>query len=486
MNKLMRIKKYLVLLICILITGGFFRIYQLQNSLTFFGDQGWFYLSARDMLLTGNIPLVGIASSHPWLHQGALWTYMLGALFWLFGFNPFVGAYFSVALGVLGVLGMYMLGSTLFSKRVGFIAATLFATSPLIVATDRIPYHTSPIPLFTMLFIYFLYRWLRGNKLFLPLIIFSLGILYNLEIATSLLGIIVVVTWLYGYVYAENWARGIFSPKIITLSLVAFIFSMLPMLIYDFGHNFPQTLGFIAWLGYKVLLFFGFTPLSQTSNVPFSNVTQFFIGEVRKIIFPYSGIAALGIFIASLIYSFRIYLSARAAQIRKGVSYVNTPGSMIMFLNVLFVLGFFAARTPSSAYMPMMFPGIILLITMWIEGLIVNKSLIARAVGVTGVIFIISLNIYYLLTYNYGFFFRERVNASRYMVREAAGNEYNLKGRGESSQFETFTMNYEYLTWWIGNGPSKKKQDLDFIIIEENGKIKIEKNINGIKTVKTF
>jgi len=27
----------------------------------FIGDQGWFYLSARNMLVHGNIPLVGIA-----------------------------------------------------------------------------------------------------------------------------------------------------------------------------------------------------------------------------------------------------------------------------------------------------------------------------------------------------------------------------------------------------------------------------------------
>lgn len=482
------IKKYWIQLIGILLIGIFLRIYHIQESMFFIGDQGWFYLSARDMLLTGDIPLVGIASSHPWLHQGALWTYLLGIGFRLFGFNPFIGAYLSVGLGILGILGIYMLGSSLFSTRVGLVACALFASSPLIVASDRMPYHTSPIPLFTILLIYFLHKWVSGSKLFFPLIIFDLGVLYNLEIATALWGIITLVVWLYGYTTDKSWAKGIFSGKILTLSIIAFVVSMLPMLVYDFGHDFPQTLGFVAWLGYKVLLFFGFTPLGPSSSIHHNDIFYFFMNQVREIIFPYSGIVSLGIFVGSLIYSFRAGILINAAKLKKGMRHVNVAsGTVFLFVvNIFLMLGFFAARTASSAYLPMMFPGIILLIAVWFEAMIVSKARIIRGMGLVGIISIVTLNVYYLVTYNYGSSFENKMNAASYIVKESAGKGYNLKGRGEASKFESFTMNYEYLVWHLGNGPSKVRQDLEFVILEEDRKIIIEKNFRGIRSTKSF
>ena len=75
--------------------------------MNFIGDQGWFYISARDILLTGKIPLVGITSSHIWLHQGPYWTYMLAIMLFLFHFNPVSGAYLTAVIGLLTVFLIY-------------------------------------------------------------------------------------------------------------------------------------------------------------------------------------------------------------------------------------------------------------------------------------------------------------------------------------------------------------------------------------------
>src|SRR5205085_6417561 len=52
-----------------------------------------FYLSARDMLTQGTVPLVGIPSSRPWLHQGPWWTYILAISLWMGNFHPLAGVY---------------------------------------------------------------------------------------------------------------------------------------------------------------------------------------------------------------------------------------------------------------------------------------------------------------------------------------------------------------------------------------------------------
>ena len=46
-------------------------------------------------------------------------------------------------------------------------------------------------------------------------------------------------------------------------------------------------------------------------------------------------------------------------------------------------------------------------------------------------------------------------------------------GSGPGSEFSSFTMNYEYLGWWLGNGPSHTPQELKFIVSEKNGDIKV-------------
>ena len=151
---------YLIILIVAVSAGLLF--FRLLDLMPFSGDQGWFYLSAKDMLFTGNIPLVGIATSHPWLHQGPFWTYTLAIIFSLTHFNPLAPGYFTAGLGVIMVFLVYFIGRHLFSKNTGLIAAFFYSTSPLVIITARMPYHTSFIPLFVLAFIWSLYKSSKG------------------------------------------------------------------------------------------------------------------------------------------------------------------------------------------------------------------------------------------------------------------------------------------------------------------------------------
>src|SRR5260221_5098084 len=67
------VQKRIYLVIVILVITVFLLFYRLSDLMPFIGDQGWFYMSARDMVLYRQMPLVGITSSHVWLHQGPYW-----------------------------------------------------------------------------------------------------------------------------------------------------------------------------------------------------------------------------------------------------------------------------------------------------------------------------------------------------------------------------------------------------------------------------
>lgn len=73
-------------------------------NIPFFGDIGWFYLSARDALLLGKFPLLGITASMTWLHQGPLWTYLLIPAFWLSDFHPLSPVILALILIIFGLI----------------------------------------------------------------------------------------------------------------------------------------------------------------------------------------------------------------------------------------------------------------------------------------------------------------------------------------------------------------------------------------------
>jgi GT2 family glycosyltransferase len=458
----------------ILFISIFLNMFRLKDLMTFIGDQGWFYLSARDVLVSGQISLVGVASSHPWLHQGPLWTYILAILFWLFNFNPLAPGYFTAIMGTITVYLVYRIGSEMFSRRIGLIAGLLYATSPLIILSNRMPYHTSLIPLFTLLFIYSVYKWIKGNTHHFSLAIFFLAILYNFEIATVLLWPTLIILLTYGIIKKTNWFKKLINIKILSLSLFGFTIPMIPMLIYDVGHGFPQTLKFGLWICYRVARIFGFPNIHGDQQFPDSTpFIPFTLSQLQQLVFLpnlfFTVILLLGSF---LVMSYLIYIQYKNKK--------NDVANIVVYLALIVsVFGYIVFRTASGAYFPLFFPFIIFMLAVGLEHILKMKKI--YMLGLIVIIFIAFLNYYFLLQKNYfsgknyGSTFAEKILVAKMIVEIAGKNEYSLIGKGSGSQFASFTMNYEYLTWWLGNGPSLKQQELRFGIKDDIGGIKLEK-----------
>ncbi len=463
------------ILFAILLVSAFLVFFKLDKLFIFIGDQGWFYLSARDLLLTGKIPLVGITASHTWLHQGPLWTYILALIFWLSKFNPLAPAYFTALLSVITVLLVYKVGKILFSKSVGLIGAILYATSPLVIINARMPYHTSPIPFLSLLFILFLHKWLKGSKYFFPLALLILSLLYNFELATQVLWFVLLGILIYGALKKKRWALALIDFKVIIVSIMFLIVPLLPVLIYDYSHGFLQTLGFLAWIAYRGVLFVPNAVTDRNSIVSFSQMLKFYEIAYGKLLFPINTVAQLFLFISSFgTFILSFYNQIKRNKIR--VSYAIL-GLWVFIPLITFLIN----KTPSDAYTPLLFPSIIMLTALSLDKFMHIEFLKLISIGV--IILIVLANSYYLLSKNYlmgqpngsGIEFSKRLDVAKDIVRQAAGRKYNLMAKGQGSEFSSFTMNYEYLTWWLGNGPEKKPSKLKFVISETNEKTILEK-----------
>lgn len=229
--------------------GIFLRFSNLKSQTPFFGDQSWFYISARDALIQGKLPILGITSSITWLHQGPLYTYLLIPSLWLSNFNPFSGVIFILILSILSIFLMYILA--------GPIAATLLSLSSFAIFNSRIAYHTSPLPFFTILFLIFFKR----KRNFLTGLF--LGFLYQLHLLTFIFWPLVFFR---------------FKPKI----FIGFLLGITPFLIAG-----PvQTVGIFVWLSKHLITGFSGSTFSEAYKmvflVPFILVLSFLIFRLPK------------------------------------------------------------------------------------------------------------------------------------------------------------------------------------------------------------
>lgn len=454
---LLIVNKYFVGLSIIGFVDVLLRILFIPQRTVFIGDQAWFYLSARDMLLSGNIPLVGITSSHTWLHQGALWTYILAIPLWIFNFNPIAGVYLSILISLATICMFYFVGKEVVSRNVGLISALTYAISPYFVIHDRMPYHTTPIPFFVLLLMLSTTKVVKGSANFLPLVFFSVAALYNLELATVIFMPVIIGIFVYGFFKKKKWFTQLKSPKMLFISVICFLLPMVPILIYDTSHGFPQTLKYGGWFIYKLLQFAGILKKTEIEN-SFSSVFNFLIQSSSSLIFIVSR------YITIIFLCAAIYVGVRSLVQRKN-------SSLIIVSNLTFIslIGYFLAKTPSDAYLPMIFPGILILFSVFLSSVLKSAKYIFWVL----ILFMITTNLYvifssYLLNNrNLSFDYQRRLEITKKILKQSGNSSYNLVIVGPGSKFTSTSMNYEYLAWWLGsNPPSKQKQAIKFIINE--------------------
>lgn len=452
----------------ILLIALFLRIYKLPTLMAFGGDVARDFLASRDITLKGEIPLLGSPSSVPWLNQGPFFTYLLGFVLWLGRYNPLAGGYFVGVLGVLGVSGIYILGKTLFSSNVGLLSAFFYAFSPLVVIFDRYPYHQSLISLFTILF--FLCLWfLKKNVNFFVLSSFVLGLLLQLELSNLVL-IPVLLVFLFNCRKSVNF-------KILMFSFLAFVFTWLPKIIYDFGNGFTQTVGFAAWVVHKLPLVSYF--LEEKGGVmSLGGRIEAICLSLSRIIFWPSPIISALIFLGVLGWLGRLG--------RQGKERYNKEAGRLLFLWLVFpVLGFIIQGSPSEAYMPVIFGVVSLMVGLAVSCL----GKLERVVG-TGILILLCIfnsfflisHDYFLLTgegsdsqkrYNLGQSYELVKEVAGFIVKDSSGERFNLFPFGNYDYYSSAKLNLVYLTWYLGNEPRLNKEKLLYFVYNQNEGTKI-------------
>lgn len=228
-TKFLFLKKHWPIILIVLI-AAIFRFYRLSEYMEFLGDQGRDVVIVREFLLHGNLFFIGPQTSIGNMYLGPYYYYLIAPALLLALFNPIGPAAFVALLGVLTVFLLYKIASHWFNHPVGLIAALLYALSPVVIKYSSFSWNPNIMPLFSLLFIYFLTRR--------RFILASLSFIFCLN--SHYLALLLLFPALY--LLATNYQKS--DLKKIILALLIFVLSFTPQILFDIKHH-GQNLGAI-------------------------------------------------------------------------------------------------------------------------------------------------------------------------------------------------------------------------------------------------
>ncbi len=237
-----------IILIAILGIASFFRLYRIQDYMTFLGDEGRDVLKVYE-ILHGNLTLLGPTASVGGFFLGPIYYYFMAPFLWLFNYNPVGPAVMVAFFGIATVWLIYKVGKEFFGLSVGLISSGLYAISPLVVTYSRSSWNPNLMPFFSLLTFYLIHKALRKNsfKLFI-LSGFLFGITMQLHYLALFLGVIIFVyILLYQFVYLKNN----FFPRIVKQYLfivLGFIAGWSPFLAFEIRHGFPNMINIFNFI----------------------------------------------------------------------------------------------------------------------------------------------------------------------------------------------------------------------------------------------
>ena len=239
MKKILQHKE-VILLIVILLLAAFLRLYRIGDYMTFLGDEGRDVIIVRD-LLHGNLTFLGPRASAGDFFTGPVYYYMMAPFLLLFNYNPVGPAVMVALLSVATVYLIYKIGKEFFGTLAGISAALLYSISPVVITYSHSSWNPNPMPFFTLLLLYILYKGVTQRKLGLFLWVGVLyGIAFQLHYIEVFTGIIMA---LFVFIGSLFWQK----EKLLTVSkqygliLLGFLLGLSPFLAFEIKNGFPNS-----------------------------------------------------------------------------------------------------------------------------------------------------------------------------------------------------------------------------------------------------
>lgn len=207
------------------------RAYKIGDFFYFTYDESIPAFVGRNLVLWHRVPLIGGVT--PFGFHLAPYFYWLLATVLFFGtLNPIAWGWAGAIISMLTTLMMYLVGKKFFNKKVGFLAASLWAFSYLTNVYDRHFWALYWGPLVSLVTLYSLNKIISGKYKY----IFLLAITFAFAIHADLSNLLfLVLSAIILIIYKISIKKEFFFASLLIVA------SFIPLIIFEARHNFANS-----------------------------------------------------------------------------------------------------------------------------------------------------------------------------------------------------------------------------------------------------
>lgn len=227
-----RIKYHHLVFLAILILGAVLRFYRLPEMANYDFDQQYASNFAYAVIKEYPLQLIGQELSVQGLFMGPFYFYYLVPFFSVYDLHPIGGFVGSVVLGLITIVAYYVIGSKVFGVRAGLVLAFFRSVLFARINDDWTMVPSYSAELLVLLTWYFLYRYFHGDTKVLPLVGFSFGLFTSFHPILFPFYLVFLILFLL--------ARKFPDIKTSLLSIFAFLAPVIPLILFEFLHNFLE------------------------------------------------------------------------------------------------------------------------------------------------------------------------------------------------------------------------------------------------------
>ena len=234
----------------ILFAGAFFRLYKIGDYMTFLGDEGRDAIIVRRFLVEFDLMLIGPRTSIGDMYLGPLYYYLIAPALLMANLSPVGPSVMVAIIGVATIFLVFHVANVWFAKpknefpgytpsSAGWIAAFLFAISPVVIIYSRSSWNPNVMPFFSLLVVYSVWKvWYKGQyKWMIVTAICFAFILQSHYLGLILIPVIALFLFLkYISARADPREKGVYLRNALVSGLI-FILLMSPLVIFDARHG---------------------------------------------------------------------------------------------------------------------------------------------------------------------------------------------------------------------------------------------------------
>ena len=460
----MKVKKDILVFFLIILLGTFLRLYRIEENFAFHGELGFDYVTIKNFILQGKIPLLGPPTSHAWFALGPLFYWIFSVILPLGNYHPFVGEYFWVSIGTLAIVVSFFVVREFFGPKTGLISSYMLAISPAWIKLTRGARHNFPAAVLFFPLFYFLIKNLQEKGKYLFWTGFFLGL------SSHFFGGYIVLIGAVGLPLFLK--RKDFKKKQIKKGLIGFFIPFIPFLLHNILNKFEMLIKITLWIPYRILGFFGLYPKNTAdAGIIKSNFVSFYNFFVESW-FSENSIYAFILFLVVLIFIF--------VKTKKSLKWnaENIPWLVLIILLVVSYLGIFVHGDPPPHYYLIIYPIPIIFLSILLSKIFINS--IGKIIVFIVLVLITLVNFKYFFSEKWFYVPREEFVLEKVLVpyriqeevvqliyEDSDGRIFELARVGPYDNFEAdYALNYHYLLWRLGNEPVDEA-NLKYTIYED-------------------